>query len=276
MSRSLLALRPLQTASTSLSRGLASSAPAAAASGRDRNIGDWDMQRMPEFAFDDATSLGHLRLQRLDEVRSLIQKVDADRAVLKAQTRKFKPPTAPIRLTSTIDLADPTSAYHTKRVLVVAVARLPLKTAAAAHRLKLLAGPRWTPGPPGAHELDGLDAVVGRPGESAAAEAEAEAEADGGEGRDGWIKIAEERFRDARMNRKSVSDMLERLVEAANDPDSPLPADTPLDPRHLLARQRKKRQRAGAHHHARAQALAARPAVGGVRGFPAEWLAPRA
>lgn len=62
------------------------------------------------------------------------------------------------------------------------------------HRLKLLAGPRWTPG---------------RPGQS-------EAEPEQGEGKDGWVKIAEERFPDARMNRKSVSDMLQRLVQAAN------------------------------------------------------------
>lgn len=35
-------------------------------------------------------------------------------------------------------------------------------------------------------------------------------------GREGWVKISEERFRNPRMNRKSASDMLERLVEAAN------------------------------------------------------------
>jgi hypothetical protein len=66
------------------------------------------------------------------------------------------------------------------------------------HRLKLLAGPRWTPG---------------RPGQS-------EGEPEQGEGKDGWVKIAEERFPDARMNRKSVSDMLQRLVQAANVSES--------------------------------------------------------
>ena len=35
-------------------------------------------------------------------------------------------------------------------------------------------------------------------------------------GREGWIKISEERFKNPRMNRKSSSDILERLVEAAN------------------------------------------------------------
>ena len=35
-------------------------------------------------------------------------------------------------------------------------------------------------------------------------------------GKEGWFKISEDRFKDGRMNRKSASDMLEKLVEAAN------------------------------------------------------------
>jgi len=47
--------------------------------------------------------------------------------------------------------------------------------------------------------------------------------------------------------------------------------------RHLLARQRKKKQRAGNHFYLRSEALKKRPEiVGGVRGFPKEWLAPEA
>lgn len=56
------------------------------------------------------------------------------------------------------------------------------------------------------------------------------------------------------------------------DPKSPIAADTPVDMRHLQARQRKK---GGATMWARREALARRDeVVGGVRGFPKEWLAP--
>jgi hypothetical protein len=66
--------------------------------------------------------------------------------------------------------------------------------------MKVIAGPRWTPGYPGRNEF--------------------EASAEGGEKsdsrKDGWIKISEERFPDARTNRWNVGSMLEKLVEAAN------------------------------------------------------------
>jgi small subunit ribosomal protein S35 len=61
--------------------------------------------------------------------------------------------------------------------------------------MKVLAGPRWTPGYPGRNEYEAVE---------------------GKETKDGWIKIAEERFPDARTNRWNVGSMLEKLVEAAN------------------------------------------------------------
>ena len=95
------------------------------------------------------------------------------------------------------------SPISAKRVLLTPVAGLPLADAEAIHRLKLLAGPRWSPGRPGADEME----YEGNEGYN------------GGDemiGREGWVKISEERFRNPKMNRKSASDMLERLVEAAN------------------------------------------------------------
>jgi small subunit ribosomal protein S35 len=80
-----------------------------------------------------------------------------------------------------------------KRVLVAPLSSLPLKTPEAIQRVKLLAGPRWSPGYPGRNELVATE-----------------------ESKEGYIKIAEDRFPDGRMNRKAVSDMLERLVTAAN------------------------------------------------------------
>ena len=100
-------------------------------------------------------------------------------------------------MTTTIDLSEPDSPRHAKQVLLAPVGGLPLKGPEALHRLKLLAGPRWTPGRPGRDEAD-----VGNEKYD--------------EHKEGWIKISEERFQSARMNRKSASDMLERLVEAAN------------------------------------------------------------
>jgi small subunit ribosomal protein S35 len=103
-------------------------------------------------------------------------------------------------VTSTVDLADPKSAHNVKRVLVAPLAALPLGTPEAVQRLKILAGPRWSPGFPGRAEL-GPDAAG-----SLASSAEDH----------GFVKIAEDRFPDGRMNRKAVSDVLERLVAAAN------------------------------------------------------------
>ncbi|KAL1412630.1 37S ribosomal protein S24, mitochondrial [Vanrija albida] len=221
----------------------------------------WSNKNIAAFQFDDTTSIGHRRLLEMDAQRELFSKLELDREALLAQARKFRKPKGTIRVTSTVDLSDPDSPYHQKAVLVAPVSALPLKTPEAIHRLKLLAGPRWSPGQPGRAELGPNAAGALAPG------------AEDKLGKDGWVKIAEERLPLGRMNRKSVSDMLDKLVEAANDPKSPLPANTPLDPRHLLARQRKKRQRAGQHVFARAEALKRRPeVVGGVRGFPKEWL----
>jgi len=56
------------------------------------------------------------------------------------------------------------------------------------------------------------------------------------------------------------------------DAQSPLSAEIPLDMRHLLARQRKHKHRQGKNVWQRVEAMKARPDVGGVRGFPVEWL----
>lgn len=55
------------------------------------------------------------------------------------------------------------------------------------------------------------------------------------------------------------------------DASSPLPPTAELDKRHLLARQRKSSQLAS--YWKRSEAMRARSEiVGGVRGFPKEWL----
>lgn len=110
--------------------------------------------------------------------------------LIPAQSKPFKPAPGKIRLTTAIDLANPNHEYNQKTVLSAPLSALPLKDAAAVRRFQLLAGPRWTPGEPGSKELVS-------------------------EG-DGWFKLSEARYPAIRMNRKSASDMLERLVASAN------------------------------------------------------------
>ena len=83
------------------------------------------------------------------------------------------------------------------------VSALPLKSSDAVHRIKLLAGTRWSPGKPGKEENE----YSPNDGFNAGAQ---------DIGKEGWIKLASRKFDDGRMNRKFVSDVLERLVEAAN------------------------------------------------------------
>lgn len=81
-----------------------------------------------------------------------------------------------------------------KRVIVVPVAHLNLESDDAIHKLKLLAGPRWSPHPP-------ADSGVGT-------------QEAGGE--HGYIKIACEDFPRPAMNLKWASDTLDRLISEAN------------------------------------------------------------
>lgn len=80
-----------------------------------------------------------------------------------------------------------------KRVIVVPVDQLPLRGELAIHKIKLLAGSRWTPNPP-------TDAGVSR---------------NEGWG-NGFIKISCESFPKPSMNLRWASDTLDKLVEVAN------------------------------------------------------------
>jgi len=80
-----------------------------------------------------------------------------------------------------------------KRVIVVPVDQLPLNGEQAIHKIKLLAGPRWTPNPP-------TDGGVGRNEES----------------KNGYIKISCESFPRASMNLSWASDTLDNLIQVAN------------------------------------------------------------
>lgn len=108
--------------------------------------------------------------------------------------KPFVPPTSetPVSVRSITYLGEEHPAAN-KRVLTVPVAHLPLTNDKAVHKLKLLAGPRWSPSPP----KDGGF----RKGEA---------------GKEGYVKIACEEFPQPNMNLKWASDTLDRLVAEAN------------------------------------------------------------
>ena len=83
-----------------------------------------------------------------------------------------------------------------KRVIVVAVSKLPLHSPQAIHKLKLLAGPRWSDRPP-------RDAGIGL-------------EEDKRVGEHGYIKISCEDFPKPAMNLKWGSDILDNMLKEAN------------------------------------------------------------
>jgi Mitochondrial ribosomal subunit protein len=83
-----------------------------------------------------------------------------------------------------------------KRVVVVAISQLSLESPQATHKLKLLAGPRWSDKPP-------RDSGIG-------------VEEDKRIGAHGYIKLSCEDFPEPAMNLKWGSDILDNLLKEAN------------------------------------------------------------
>lgn len=118
----------------------------------------------------------------------------------------FQPPTSsqPLRFSHHLSLSSPSSLSSpfnpNKRILQVPISLLPLKDDQARRRIKALAGSRWT------IDTDGLDWVSGEKVTANGREEE----------KDGFIKMSEESFPTGRMNRKWLSDVLDKLVKEAN------------------------------------------------------------
>jgi hypothetical protein len=72
----------LRTALATRSTRAFSSTPAAAAGARRVDLGKFDLDTMEQYQFDDATSLGHLRLLQIDGIRALVAKMSADAKAL--------------------------------------------------------------------------------------------------------------------------------------------------------------------------------------------------
>lgn len=164
-----------------------------------------------EFADDDTASSGHLMLRQQRQVLYYLRLIEHEmpklvgkatnrlslsfsHALCKAYRKPFVAPTSdqPVIIRS-LDYAGEEHPATNKRVVVVPVDQLPLRNEDAIHKIKLLAGPRWTPTPPTDAGVSNL-AVWGN----------------------GYIKISCEDFPQPAMNLKWASDTLDRLISEAN------------------------------------------------------------
>ncbi|KAH8835751.1 mitochondrial ribosomal subunit protein-domain-containing protein [Flagelloscypha sp. PMI_526] len=193
-----------------------------------------------EFDNDDTNTLGHHSYSDERQTLYYMRLIEHDLPKFVAFRKPFEPPTAttPLIIRS-LYYGGEEHPVEKKRCVVVAVDDLPLDTDAAIHRLKLIAGPRWSIDPP----KDGgvrMNTVTSH----------------------GYIKIACEDFPTPAMNFKWASDALDSLIKAANDPDNSILDKVPLDTRHVDSRNKKKKN--GLHRH-----TGKRPSI---RHFPQEWL----
>ncbi|PFH50789.1 hypothetical protein AMATHDRAFT_60439 [Amanita thiersii Skay4041] len=198
-----------------------------------------------DFDGDDTTSAGHLMLRDQRETLYYLRLIEHEMPKLVAFRRPFKPPTSdtPIVVRS-ITYAGEEHPAAAKRVIVVPVDQLPLKDNDAIHKLKLLAGPRWTPNPPADAGVSDIE-LWGN----------------------GYIKISCEDFPKPAQNLKWASDTLDRLIMEANSSKGDKFRDVPLDMRHVYAKVRKAKK--GDH---RNNQVLSRPSI---LDFPKEWLPPR-
>lgn len=117
-----------------------------------------------------------------------------NRVFTTAYRKPYVPPTSknPLIVRSLDYGGEPHPAMK-KRVIVVAVDQLPLRDEAAIHKLKVLAGTRWTPSPPANSGVSRLEHWG-----------------------NGYIQISCEDFPKPAMNLKWASDALDRLIAEAN------------------------------------------------------------
>ncbi|KAK2461992.1 hypothetical protein APHAL10511_006455 [Amanita phalloides] len=198
-----------------------------------------------DFDGDDAPSAGHLMLREQRQMLYYLRLIEHEMPNLVAFRKPFVPPTSETPLiVRSIEYAGEDHPAATKRVVVVPVDQLPLKDEDAAHKLKLLAGPRWTPDPPADAGVSGLESWG-----------------------NGYVKISCEDFPKPAQNLKWASDTLDQLVAEVNASTSDKFRDVPLDMRHVYAKAR----RAKKGEHLRGRVLN-RPTLSD---FPKEWLPPR-
>jgi len=204
----------------------------------------YDVDSMPLFDDDDATSAAHLMIQQQKQIVEYLRLIERDTPLLKRLRSPFIPPTAATPLViRSISYNGEEHPVTRKRVIVAAVSQLLLDSSQAVHKLKLLAGPRWSLQPP-------RDSGIG-------------SEQHEKIGFHGYIKLSCEEFPEPEMNLKWGCDLLDNLLREANNTESSF-GDIPLDERHLSSKARKHRK--GEHVHGR---HGPRPTL---KDFPREWL----
>ncbi|GJJ09508.1 hypothetical protein Clacol_003731 [Clathrus columnatus] len=204
----------------------------------DDGMEEYDVNDIPLFDNDDATSVAHLIIEQEKQILNYLRLIERDRPFLRALRRPFVPPSPenPLVIRS-ISYAGEKHPVERKRVIVAPVSQLSLSSPTAIHKLKLLAGPRWFPHPPRdsgispqQHEQYGAH---------------------------GYIKLSCEDFPKASMNLKWGCDLINRLLQEANDTRETF-ADIPIDIRHVASRAKKYQK--GEY---------IRPTI---KDFPKEWL----
>ncbi|KAG6851196.1 hypothetical protein H0H93_015206 [Arthromyces matolae] len=204
-----------------------------------------------DFDDDDTTTAGHLMLREQRRVLHYLRLIEHEMPKLVAYRKPFVPPTPQTPLiVRSIEYGGEEYPATAKRVIVVAVDDLPLRSPDAIHKLQLLAGPRWTPNPPtdagvpmraSRASSDDVDILWGN----------------------GFVKISCENFPAPAMNLKWASDALDRLVTEANK-DAASFHNVRVDMRHV----RSKIEKAKRGDHLRGR-LFNRPSIAH---FPEEWL----
>ncbi|KAH7883502.1 mitochondrial ribosomal subunit protein-domain-containing protein [Phlebopus sp. FC_14] len=195
------------------------------------------------FNGDDIPSGGHLFLHQQRQVAYYLRLIENELPQLVAFRKPFVPPTenTPLVVRS-VDYAGEEHPLSSKRSVVIPVAHLRLRNNTAIHKLKLLAGVRWTTEPP---KNAGL-------------------RQDGEEGEHGYIKISCEDFPRPEMNLGWISDTIDKLVVKANEENVEPYDHLPLDTRHIEAKVKKAKK----GNHARGR-NGPRPSL---RDFPEGWL----
>ena len=56
---------------------------------RRQPLAEYDIRKMEEFKFDDATSLGFMRLEKIREAQELVKRVEADKAALQGMSSEY-------------------------------------------------------------------------------------------------------------------------------------------------------------------------------------------
>jgi len=190
---------------------------------------------------DDTTVAGHLILRQQRQMLYHLRLIEHEMPKLVAFRKPFVPPTSSTPLiVRSISYGGEEHPATVKRVIVVPVAHLPLKDDTARHNLKLIAGVRWTQTP-----LPDSGVGIGEEG-----------------GEHGYVKISCEDFPRSAMNLKWASDVLDRLIEEANNAKDKFKG-IPLDTRHVDAKIRKAKK--GDHR----RGAGYRPSI---RDFPRDWL----